>query len=171
MKTVIIYASKHGTTEQCAVKLSEKLEGKVEVYNIKKGENIDFIQYDKVIIGGSIYAGKIQKEISEFCLKNIGELKNRKLGLFICCISKNDVEKQINSSFSQELLAHAVAKESFGGEFRFKEMSFIEKTITKVVSKMLAKTDNKFNNLDMRKDISMVSEENIIKLAKLMNNE
>lgn len=170
MNTLIIYASKHGTAEKCAAKLSEKLTGKVELHNIKGSMIEDFTQYDKVIIGGSMYAGKIQKEISEFCSKNLSMLKDKKIGLFICCMVKNSTESQINSSFPQELLNSTVVKESFGGEFRFKEMSLMEKAITKVVSKMLAKTDDRLGKLDMKKDISMISEENIDKFAQLMNN-
>lgn len=171
MKTLIIYASKHGTTEQCALKLSEKLKGKVEVFNIKNGKTIDFTECDKVIIGGSIYAGKIQKEINKFCLDNLDALKSKKVGLFICCISKNDAEKQISSSFPQELLNNAVAKQSFGGEFKFNKMNFVEKIIVKMVSKSLAKTDDRLRNLDMKKDISMISEENIIEFSGIMSSK
>ena len=171
MKTLIIYASQHGTTEQCAVKLSEKLDGEVEVHNIKEEGNIDLTQYDRVIIGGSIYGGKIQKEIVEFCSQKLSVLKEKKIGLFICCMSKNDAEKQIKLSFPQELLTHAAAKQGFGGEFKFKELSFVEKTIAKVVSKMLVKNDNRLINLDSKCGISLIDEENIVKFAQLINGK
>lgn len=171
MKTLIIYASQHGTTEQCAIKLSEKLEGNVEICNIKKEGNVDITQYDKVIIGGSIYGGKIQKEIVEFCSQNISTLKEKKIGLFICCMSKHGSEKQIKLSFPEELLTHAIAKQSFGGEFKFNKMSFLERTIAKIVSKTLINTDDRLRNLDSKQGISLIDEESIVKFSQLMNSK
>lgn len=95
----------------------------------------------------------------KFCSQKLSELKEKRIGLFICCISKNDAEKQIKLSFPQELLNHAVAKESFGGEFKFKEMSFLERTIAKFVSKMLIKTDDRLRELDAKHGISLIDEE------------
>jgi menaquinone-dependent protoporphyrinogen oxidase len=71
MSTLIIYASKHGSAEKCASELSKKLSGKVDLCNLKNGKMPELSQYTKVIIGGSIYVGKVQKEVSEFCLKNL----------------------------------------------------------------------------------------------------
>ncbi|MBC2582153.1 flavodoxin domain-containing protein [Clostridium sp. DJ247] len=170
MNTLIIYATKHGTTEKCASILSKKLTGKIDLHNLKVGESPDLTKYHRVIIGGSIYVGKIQKEVSTFCLQNLNELKNKKLGLFICCMFKNDAEVQLNNSFHQELLDSAAAKENFGGEMRFSDMSFIEKTITKIVSKTVAKNDTSLSAMDVKKDMCMILEKNIDGFAQQMNN-
>jgi menaquinone-dependent protoporphyrinogen oxidase len=170
MSTLIMYASKHGSAEKCAEKLSEKLTGKVDLCNIKEGKIPDLTGYEKIIIGGSIYAGRIQKELGDFCLKNIGLLKEKKTGLFICCMVKSSEEAQIKSSFPKELLSSAVVKESFGGEFRFKDMNLAEKVITKMVSKALSKKDDSMSISDMKKDIYMISDEKINEFANLMNN-
>lgn len=158
MKTLVAYGTKHGCTEKCATILSEKLEGKVDLYNLKETKDVELSEYDKVVIGGSIYMGKIQKEVVEFCSKNLNTLKNKKIGLFICCMRDGDLaETEINDSFPQELLACASAKGYFGGEFIFKKMNFLERLIVKKVS-----------NID--KDTSNVLEENINRFAEMMNN-
>jgi len=158
MKTLIIYASKHGCTEKCSKLLMDKLNGEVKIVDIKKETIPDVTLFDNIIIGGSVYMGRIQKEVNQFCLKNISVLKKKKLGFFICCMGENDVaEKQINTSFPEELLTNAVAKEYFGGEFIFKKMNFFERFIVKKVSK----TD---------KDKSTVSKESINRFAQLINN-
>jgi len=59
MNILIAYATKYGCTEKCAAVLSEKLTGKVDLCNLKGGRASDLTQYEKVIIGGSIYMGKI----------------------------------------------------------------------------------------------------------------
>lgn len=157
MNTLIVYATKHGCTENCAAILSEKLMGKVDLCNLKIVKAVDFSQYDKVIIGGSIYMGKIQKEVSKFCSKNFNLLKHKKVGLFICCMREDIAEMQLNNSFQQELLSNAVVKEFFGGEFIFKKMNVIERFIVKRVSKI-------------DKDISNILAENINKFAQSMNS-
>jgi menaquinone-dependent protoporphyrinogen oxidase len=169
VNTIIIYATKHGSTEDCASKLSKKLKGNVELCNLKAGTAPDLAKYDKIIIGGSIYGGRVQKEISEFCLQNLNVLKDKKVGLFICCMFKNNAETQLNAAFPQELFNSAVARAPFGGEMRFSDMSFAEKLITKMVSKTIAKTDEGLSKIDGKKDVSMVDDESIHKFAEHMN--
>ena len=157
MKTLIAYATKHGTTEKCAKMLSQKLTGKIDLCNLKDVKVVELSQYDKVIIGGSVYIGKIQKEVSDFSLKNLNVLKEKKIGLFVCGMNENNIEIQLNDAFPKELLSGTVGKEFFGGEFIFKNMNFLERFIVKKVSK----TD---------KDTSNILEENINRFAQLMNN-
>jgi menaquinone-dependent protoporphyrinogen oxidase len=158
MKTLIIYASKHGCTEKCSNFLKDNLNGEVKIVNIKKDSLPEITAFDNIVVGGSIYMGRIQKEINNFCLKNINTLKNKKLGFFTCGMSENEIaEKQISSSFPEELLTNSVAKEYFGGEFIFRKMNFIERFIVKKISKT-------------NKDISKISKENINKFAQLINN-
>lgn len=158
MKTLIIYASKHGCTEKCSNILKDKLNGEVKIVDIKKDSIPEITAFDNIIVGGSIYMGRIQKKINNFCLKNSTTLKNKKLGFFTCGMSENEIaEKQINTSFPEELLTNAIAKSYFGGEFIFEKMNFFESFIVKKISKT-------------NKDISKISKENINKFAQLINN-
>lgn len=167
MRTLIVYATKYGSTEKCALKLSEKLVGEVELHNLKEKRSIDIKQYDKVIIGGSVYVGKIRKEVSEFCKDNLNQLKEKKIGLFTCGMRDGDFsEEQLNSSFPQELLTSAIVKEALGGEFLFDKMNFFERFIVKKVSK----NDKNSEELKKNKNVSTISEKSINQLAQLMNN-
>lgn len=158
MSTLIVYASKYGCTERCVELLSKELHGKVDIRNVKKEKDIDFSNYEKIIIGGSIYIGKIQKEVTEFCSKNIEELRKKRIGLFICGMQEGDmINTELNENFDPTLIEIADAKEFFGGEFTFDKMTFIEKFIVKKVSKV---TSNKSNIL----------EDNIHKFAQAINS-
>lgn len=157
MKVLIAYASKYGCTEKCARMLKQKIHEEAELYNLKVGKTVDLKEYDKVIIGGSVYMGKIQKEVTEFCTKHINELKQKKIGLFICGMRDGDFAKEeINANFPKELLDRA-ASEFFGGEYVFGKMNMMERFIVKKI----AKTD---------KDASNIIESNINRLAQAMNN-
>ena len=74
-KTLIAYATKHGSTEECARSLAGKMNSESDLLNLKEKKHVDLNAYDKIIIGGSIYAGRIQIEVSEFCSKNLTELQ------------------------------------------------------------------------------------------------
>ena len=165
MTTLIVYSTKYGCTEKCAKTLAEKLSGTTEMLNLRVGNVSDLTQYDKVVIGGSIYAGKIQKEVSDFCSHNLNVLKRKRIGLFICGMLQEQAEPELHNSYPPELLAHAVAKEFFGGELKFKQLNFVERLAVKMVSKA-----DKIVPLDTTKDISAISDVNIDRFAQLMNN-
>ncbi len=157
MNTLIVYTSKYGCTEKCAGLLSKELNDKVDIINLKNAGDIDISKYDKVIIGGSIYIGRIQKEVTEFCSKNLDKLKEKGIGLFICGMQEGEaINTELNQNFPSELLNIAAAKEYLGGEFIFDKMNFMEKLIVKVVSKV---SSNKSNIL----------KDNIHKFAQEMN--
>lgn len=170
MNTLIIYGSKHGTTEKCVSELSQRLTGRIDTCNIKKGSIPELAGYERVIIGGSIYVGRVQKEISEFCLNNISTLKQKKLGLFLCCTNMKEYETELKNAYPKELISTAAAVSIFGGEFKFKEMNFLEKAAIRMVSKELSKDDPSMAVIDMKKDMSMLNWDNINKFIELMNN-
>ncbi len=134
MKILIAYGTKYGSVKKCAEILKENLEGSIDLYDLKKDKEIDLAKYDKVIIGGSIYMGKIQKEVKAFCEKNMSVLKDKRLGLYICCMrEKEEAKEQLKNSFSESLLSHASAANYLGYSFDLKKMNFLHRfTIKKV---------------------------------------
>lgn len=158
MNTLIVYASKYGCTEKCAELLSKELDGEVDIINLKKVLDIDISKYKKIIIGGSIYIGKIRKEVTEFCSKYLDKLKEKQIGLFICGMQEGDIiNTEFNENFNPVLIKIAEAKECFGGEFILDKMNFIERFIVKKVSKV-------------RTNKSNILENNIQKFAQTMNS-
>ncbi|GLC31603.1 flavodoxin domain-containing protein [Clostridium omnivorum] len=135
MKSIIIYSTKHGTTEKAARILSAKLPGEVVLKNIMK-ENVSSLEeYDNVILGGSIYIGKVQKNLTEYMQKNLKELLSKRVSLFLCAGETNEelAAKQIKGAFPEELYKAAICKDSFGFEFNFDKLNFFEKLIMKKV--------------------------------------
>lgn len=140
MKTLIIYATKHGTTKKITDILAKKLKEKkedVKVINIKEIKNYNIRVFDRVIIGGSIHAGNIQKNIKKFCKEHEQELKEKQLGLFITCMMNNeDIQKaQLEKAYSKELRDKSKATGILGGEYLFEKMNFLEKIMVKLIAK------------------------------------
>ncbi|MBN2104507.1 flavodoxin domain-containing protein [bacterium] len=134
MKTLIIYASMHGCTQQAAEKLKPELSGEVKIQNLKEKTPVFIDAFDTVIIGGSIHAGRIQKSVINFCKNNLEILLQKKVGLFICCMDKNRAQEQFDNAFPDLLRRHARAKGLFGGAFDFNKMNFLQKAIVRKVS-------------------------------------
>lgn len=136
MKTAFLYATKYGSVEQCGKIIAEQLNGVMDFYNLKTNKQVDLAQYDRVILGGSIYMGRIQKEVTEFSLNNLNILKDKKLGLFICCLKEGEeAETELKNAYPETLLEQAAAKEYFGGQAIFNKMNFLHRFILKKVSK------------------------------------
>lgn len=139
MKIAIIFASKHGTTEKVSNILADRLRSKgddVFLYNLRKGISPELSDFDKVIIGGSIHAGSIQRGLKNFCENNISTLSTLHLGLFICCMYKDKAQDQFDNSYCEKLRAHSSANGLMGGEFLFEKMNIIERFLVKKIVKV-----------------------------------
>ena len=144
MNTLIVYTSKYGSVEECVKYLYDNIIGNVTVLNIKNKEIISLNEFDNIIIGGSIYIGKISKELSAFCADNLDQLLQKKVALFLCCALSEQFLEFVNN-FPLELVQHACVIKHFGSETRLERMSFLDKTIIKAVTK------NDFSNFKLIK--------------------
>ncbi|RKD30507.1 flavodoxin domain-containing protein [Thermohalobacter berrensis] len=156
MKSLIVYGSKYGFTGECAGILAKKISGKVDVINLEKEKVNNLNQYDNIIIGTSIYAGRIRKVVGKFCNENLDTLLTKRIGLFICCGQTEKAEEQLDMAYPEELKRHALAREHLGYEFNFNKMGFIDKKVVKMIAKI---KENKREIL----------EDNIDKLASFFN--
>ena len=158
MKTAIVYATKYGTTEKVAAKIQSEIgTEKVQLFNLKELDKIDLSQFENVFIGGSIYAGSIQKKVSEFCKNNSADLLKKRLGLFICCMYDGEIaEQQIKKAYPEVLLNHATSIKVLGGDIMFDKMNFFEKVIVKKVSGV----KESISNINYAKISEMVAEMN-----------
>lgn len=148
MEALILYATRYGCTQKCANQLAQKLGEGAEVINLAAKKVIDLSPYPLVILGGSITAGKINKEITGFVNKNLDQLLAKKIGLFLCCLEQGEkAEKQMEEGFGAPLTQHAEAKGFLGGEIDLNKLNFVFRGIIK---KML-KTDQNVSSLSPEK--------------------
>jgi menaquinone-dependent protoporphyrinogen oxidase len=138
MRTLIIYASKYGVTAESAAKLQSMLDGETITADINNLPIPDLNDFDRVIIGSSVYVGQVNKKIKEFAAAHKQELLSKPLGIFICCGLPENIEQHFTSAFSNKLLDHAV-KDSFGGELRLDKMKLGDRMLTKMMLKAAAK--------------------------------
>jgi menaquinone-dependent protoporphyrinogen oxidase len=135
METVIIFASKHGTTAKVAEIIKSKLQnGNTKIVDITEKEPIKIKKFDRIIIGSSIYGGLIHKDIKLFIENNMIELLQKDLGLFTCGMFFEKAYENIDKNFPELLRNHAKSKHPLGGEFLFEKMNFIERFLVKKIA-------------------------------------
>jgi len=137
VKTLIIYATQHGTTRTCVEMLSSQLAGEVMMLDLKEQKTIDMDPYDTVVLGGAIHAGRLDGKIRSFSLEHKDQLLKKKLGLFICGMEdkEEEINKQLSLNYPEDLLSHAVARTSFGGQLLFSRMAPITRWFMQKMSK------------------------------------
>ena len=156
MKTLIIYASKTGTTEKCAKQINTQLEDSTMVNILNQNEDIN--KYDLIIIGTPIRMGMIDKKIGKFLINNIETLKSKKVAYFICCGFNENWKSYYEQNIPKDLLDTAIIYDTFGGEMDIQKQKGFDKFITKMVIK----------NIDKNKEIKILNE-NIERFIKLLD--
>lgn len=162
MKTLIVYATKYGCTKKCAEILKSFLDGEVEILSAKSYK-IDLTQYDVILIGGSVYMGKIRKEIIQFYKSNKKQLMNKKLGVFVCCYTPNGTEGFLETICPNEILEHAFYVTCVGGEMNYEKMNYLYRKMFQLLKKI-----DDFNKVFSD---PVINKEEIRRLADIVNKK
>ena len=136
--TLIVYASRHGTTDAYAKSLLKLLDGNVDLCSLDERANSmpDMSDYDTIVVGGSIHYGKNSKLVTSFVKNNLELLRKKRLGLFVTSFFDGDKAlEQLSNAYPKELLDKAIVADFFDGELLFPKMNFFEKIVAKVVLK------------------------------------
>lgn len=142
MKTIVIYKSKTEFTKRYAQWISEEL--KCDLVSYDKGLKNDFNDYDLVIYGGGIYAGKIGglKEMKAL-LENKPKVK---LIVFATGATPAGAEEIINTTWKGNLTEEeliAVPHFYLQSGLSYEKMGFFDRMLMKAFSKMLSKKEDK----------------------------
>lgn len=150
MKTAIIYASTHGTTEKVAQMIATKLgSDSCTLIDIKKTPKINLSDYDQLVIGASIHAGNIQSGMRNFLRQNTVSILEKRVGLFLCYMNEPELENQIKRVFPEIIRKHALSVKGVGGEFLIEKMNFFHRFIVRKISGITVTTSNiKENEID-----------------------
>lgn len=168
MRAAILYASRYGTTEECARRLKDALEGssprtdaaasdgRVELVDLQKSRNPDLSGIDTVVIGGPIYAGKPLGVVGRYCERRRSLLQKLNVGLFICCLYEGETARaELTAAYPPWLTARAIVRDVFGGAVTVSRLSVLDRFMMRRV----AQTD---------RDIRTVQPQRIEQFAKTL---
>ncbi len=132
-KTLIAYETKGGATGESAQKIAEILRSKyhldVDLVDLKEQKPTDLTQYQNVVIGGGVRAGKVYDKTLKFLESN---LTGKRVAFFVSSAeagTPGSYEKA-KMKFAENTLARypnikPVSMEAFGGRIRI-----LGKTVT-----------------------------------------
>lgn len=135
MKTLIAYASKYGTTKRCAESIAARIAGEVDVVDIKRKSAVSLADYDSVVVGGPIYAGKVMSAVPAFCDKHREALLERTVGLFVCCLYEGETAlTELDEAFPAWLNAHAAVRRAVGGAIDLARLGVVDRYLARKVA-------------------------------------
>jgi menaquinone-dependent protoporphyrinogen oxidase len=135
MSVLIAYRSKYGFTEGCCRALARLIAAESTVVDLASRAVPDPRDFDVVLVGGSIYGGKIQREVASFCDRHAPVLGERRVGLFISCLYEGEhAREQLRAAFPDWLSGRAFAAGLFGGEIRYRELTLLDRLLVRSVS-------------------------------------
>ena len=134
-KTSIIYSSSHGNTEKILKEILSLAGSSAEMVKVSRASASDILEADKVVLGGSIHAGKIQKELADFTAKHKTLLLQKRLAVFIGCLDKEESSKQLEKAFPEDIKNHAEVKACIGGNLELKRLPLVLRMIMKLLVK------------------------------------
>jgi menaquinone-dependent protoporphyrinogen oxidase len=116
MKTAVLYSSKYGTSAFCASQLASNLS--CDLFSLDEMKTIDISDYDQVILGTSVYMGKIRKAMTHFVDLHQEVLKEKSVSLFFCCNGSTDYKALVPTQISHAKVHH------LGFELKMSKMRF-----------------------------------------------
>lgn len=171
METIIIYLTKYKSTEYCAKKLAESLEGRVTLKDIRNfGDTINLESFDNVIVGVPIYMGMVDKKIKKFLSESKRNLRVKNRGLYICGITNEEkVEQIVNKEFDPWYISGLKMYSYFGGILDYKKMSIFDKIITKVVAAISSKDKDNKTKINLKTEYNTIDLKKIEEFAEKFN--
>ncbi len=141
MKILILHASTNGHTIKLCNKIISHLEGDVTLLSTDEAvkQGIDPSDFDRIVIGASIYYGHFQKSFFQFIEKHYNVLNNKKTALFTLNVTARKPNKNTayTNPYSKKLLAsikwQPTIAEVFGGMLDYPNYTFFERNMIRFI--------------------------------------
>jgi menaquinone-dependent protoporphyrinogen oxidase len=148
VSVLIVFRSKYGTTAECARELAGRIGGEPEVVDLAGARVPPLGGFDTVLIGASIYGGKVHRTVTAFCEQKQEQLLQRRVGLFLCCLSRGERGPPPRPAFAQSL---------FGGALHIDRLSLADRILVRAIQ-------------NPSSDVSLVDHRAIERMAALTMN-
>ncbi len=137
MNVLIVYASKYGAVQRVCETLHQKLDTPPTMVNLRISAEPELDPYDTVIVGGSIYAGRILPSIPRFVERHREELLRKRVLLFVSCLYEGEKGlEQLREAFPGWLQVHAKGAHNVGGEIILEKLRFLDRLIIRNFAKV-----------------------------------
>lgn len=157
-RILIIYKSQHGQTEKICYYMKDKFKEKnffCEIHDLAQFEP-ELVKYDTVIIGAPVYAGRYNKKLLAWTLKNSDELNKKKTTFFTVTLNAADKRAQARKDDQRlinEFLIYTHLQPRFtasiAGALKYLEYNWLMRLIMKQISKKAGGPTDTSKNFEM----------------------
>lgn len=137
MKTIVLYKSRTGFTKRYGEWISQELNCEIADYNERK--NLDLDDYQLIIYGGRVHAGKIDGLEK---IKELSRNKKSKLVVFATGATPSSVKEEIDKIMENNFRDSSIPHFYFQSGLCYEKMGVADKTIMKMLSKILSSKEN-----------------------------
>ena len=163
MRILIAYASRNGSTRECAKRLYQALKGlDVTLVDLQK-ETPQVEDYDLCVVGGSVRFARLLKPVKEFLKSREEALCQRPLALFVCCGLAHEVEYYRDVLFSEPLRRACFELIYFGGSLRLDGLPLWDKLLVRSLRSAIAESE--IDDGEYTPSMPGILPENVDKLA------
>ncbi len=156
-KILILYSTGEGHTGTIAEKIQEEIKTEDTEVDVVRFRNrntaVDFSEYDVVVIGASVHAGRFSTPFCAFLNNAADVLSGKPVAFFhVSLTGKGDTDESraTGEKYLTDFLAQTGVKPAATGNFKgallFKEYGFLKKTLMKAISKGAGKTADTSKN-------------------------
>ncbi len=144
MKALIIFSSRDGQTREIASCIANHLKEVCEcdVFDIQHVTDLDWQQYDRVLIGASIRYGHFHPMVSQFVKKHLAALQQRVGGFFSVNLTARKAEKRSpqTNAYTRKFLLHSPWEPDccavFAGALRYPQYGFFDRIMIQLIMRM-----------------------------------
>ena len=154
-KTLVLYSSVDGQTLKIIDYINEQVEGESAVFDIDKQPDIDFSQYDKVLVGASIRYGNFRKNILAYVNQHKAQLDSLPNAFFLVCLTARKPEKSTPETntymlkFDQLSTWQPQLKRVFAGALLYSKYNWWQTLIIQLIMKITGGSTDKSQDIEL----------------------
>jgi len=144
MKALILFSSREGQTREIAsyIANSIKEEKECDIFNILRVDEINWSQYDRVLIGASIRYGHFHPAVAKFVKRHLPELQQRVSGFFSVNLTARKAEKRTpqTNAYTRKFLLQSPWQPDccavFAGALRYPRYRWFDRMMIQLIMRM-----------------------------------
>lgn len=144
MKALVLFSSREGQTREIASYIANLLkeERECDVLNIHHVRDIDWTQYDRVLIGASVRYGRFNRQVAKFVKKHANALQQRPTGFFSVNLTARKAEKRTpqTNAYTRKFLMQSPWEPDccavFAGALRYPRYGFFDRIMIQFIMRM-----------------------------------
>ena len=165
-RTLVIYSSVDGQTLKIVKRITAFMEGESTLLDVDEHPEIDFSQYDKVLVGASIRYGHFRRNLLDFVNQHKTELDLLPNAFFLVCLTARKPEKAnpVNNAymakFEQLSQWQPRLKGVFAGALLYSRYNWWQTLIIQLIMKITG------GSTDRREDIELTDWSKVERFSK-----